>query len=67
MRSSSRRPDRPNLFKRIVAALRGRGPGFEDRSSWGDPPPDSGVREPRRPRPAGSSGAAVLDPPTDLS
>ena len=36
----------------------------EDRSEWGDPPPDSGVREPRRPpgpRPIG--GAVELDPP----
>jgi hypothetical protein len=66
MRQSSCRRQRPNVFKRIVAALLGRGPRLEDRSDWGDPPPDIGVREPRRPRPAGSSGAAVLDPPTNL-
>ena len=29
----------------------------------GEPPPDIGVREPRRPKPFGSAGAAVLDPP----
>ena len=29
----------------------------------GDPPPDAGVREPRRPRPAAGGAAAALDPP----
>ncbi len=36
----------------------------EDRGGWGESPPDSGVREPRRPpgpRPIG--GAVELDPP----
>jgi hypothetical protein len=67
MRESGCRRARPNVFKRIVAALLGRGgPRFEDRSDWGDPPPDIGVREPRRPRPSSFGGAAVLDPPTDL-
>jgi hypothetical protein len=28
-----------------------------------DLPPDIGVREPRRPRPAGGAGAVTLDPP----
>jgi hypothetical protein len=28
-----------------------------------DPPPDIGVREPRRPRPLGGAGAVTLDPP----
>jgi len=60
------RRGRPNFFKRIIAALFGRGPRYEDRSSWGDLPPDIGVREPRRPRPSSTGGAAVLDPPTDL-
>jgi hypothetical protein len=53
------------LLRRIVAKLR-RPPQLEDRSTWGDPPPDIGVREPRRPRPSGSSGAATLDPPAEL-
>jgi len=38
----------------------------EDRppAGWLDePPPDIGVREPRRPRPFGGAGAATLDPP----
>jgi hypothetical protein len=59
-------PARPNLFKRIIAALFGRGPRFEDRSSWGELPPDIGVREPRHPRPSSSGGAAILDRPVDL-
>ena len=45
---------------------KGQGRLIEDRSGWGDLPPDIGVREPRRPRPSSSGGAAVLDPPTDL-
>jgi hypothetical protein len=59
-------PARPNFFRRVIAALFGRGPRFEDRSNWGEPPPDIGVREPRRPRPSGSGGAAILDPPAEL-
>ena len=36
----------------------------EDRSGWGDPPPDAGVREPRRPvGPDPRAGAIRLDPP----
>lgn len=36
----------------------------EDRSGWGEPPPDTGVREPRRPlAPAPIRGAAGLQPP----
>jgi len=27
------------------------------------PPPDSGVREPRRPKPSASGGVATLEPP----
>jgi len=58
---------RPGLFRRILAAFFGRElPRFEDRRGWGDPPPDSGVREPRRPHPRGSAGAAVLEPPVEL-
>jgi hypothetical protein len=66
MRQPSCRRGRPNFFKRMVDALLRRRPRYEDRSTWGDPPPDIGVREPRRPRPSSSGGAAVLDPPTDL-
>ena len=36
----------------------------EDRGGWGEPPPDSGVREPRRPhRPGPLAGLIELDPP----
>jgi hypothetical protein len=66
MRQLGCRRARPNPFKRIIAALLGRGPRYDDRSSWGDPPPDVGVREPRRPPPSGLGGAAILDPPSDL-
>jgi hypothetical protein len=51
----------------MVTALLRRRPRYEDRSVWPDVPPDMGVREPRRPRPSSFGGAAVLDPPTDLS
>jgi hypothetical protein len=46
--------------------LRSRRCAFEDRSGWGDPPPDIGVREPRRPRgPHPLKAAVELDPPRD--
>ena len=36
----------------------------EDRGGWGEPPPDSGVREPRRPPgPGPLAGLVELDPP----
>jgi hypothetical protein len=39
---------------------------FEDRSAWDDPPPDIGVREPRRPLgPDPLSAAVELDPPRE--
>jgi hypothetical protein len=40
----------------------------EDRSGWGEPPPDVAVREPRRPRGPGPLAAAaeVELPPTDV-
>jgi hypothetical protein len=46
----------------VVAALRRRrrvphGRGFDD--GW--PPPDGGVREPRRPKPSPSSAAMVIE------
>jgi hypothetical protein len=65
MHQPARPERRPSLFKRIVTRFRKRR-RLEDRSEWGEPPPDIGVREPRRPRPSSSGGAAVLDPPTDL-
>jgi hypothetical protein len=38
-----------------------------DESHLDEPPPDAGVGEPRRPRPAAPGGAALLElPPTDL-
>jgi hypothetical protein len=63
MRDPSCRPSRPSLLKRLVAWFR---PArrLEDRSDWPEPPPDAGVREPRRPRPSGFGGAALLDPPS---
>jgi hypothetical protein len=61
-----RAPHRPNRLRRLLTTLFRRRPRLEDRSSWGEPPPDIGVREPRRPRPSDSGGAAVLDPPSDL-
>jgi hypothetical protein len=41
--------------RRVVEERRVRVPG--------EPPPDAGVREPRRPRPASSGGAAVAEAP----
>ena len=57
---------RTSLFRRVVAALFRKAPRYEDRSSWGEPPPDIGVREPRRPRPSNYGGAATLEPPAEL-
>ena len=46
--------------------LRPRRCTIEDRSTWGDPPPDNGVREPRRPLGPDPLNAAVeLDPPRE--
>jgi hypothetical protein len=55
----------PNRFTRLTAFLPRR---FEQTvpSSWLDEPPadpDSGVREPRRPRPNGDAGTVLLEPP----
>jgi hypothetical protein len=39
---------------------------YEDRSGWAEPPPDAGVREPRRPFGPNPLAAAIeLDPPRD--
>jgi len=68
MRRERTRCGRPNIFRRILAAFfRHDHPRFEDRRGWGDPPPDIGVREPRRPYPRGSSGATLLEPPAELN
>ena len=46
--------------------LRSRRCAFEDRSTWGDPPPDIGVREPRRPPgPDPLTASVELDPPRE--
>jgi hypothetical protein len=46
--------------------LRARRCRFEDRSGWGEPPPDVGVREPRRPLGPDPLAAAIeLEPPLD--
>jgi hypothetical protein len=54
----------PTRFRRLISFLLRRRP--EIPSSWLDEPPagpDIGVREPRRPRPEGGAGTALLDPP----
>jgi hypothetical protein len=55
----------PSRFKWLIALLRGRcQQAVPDR--WFDEPPadpDTGVREPRRPRPRGGAGTVVLQPP----
>jgi hypothetical protein len=62
------RRDRPHWFVRALAFLHLR----PRRNRCGDfyvdePPPDSGVREPRRPRPDAPGGAVLLElPPQDL-
>jgi hypothetical protein len=55
----------PNRFKRLIAFLSRRCEQTVP-SSWLDEPPanpDIGVREPRRPRPNGSAGTVLLEPP----
>jgi hypothetical protein len=65
MRQPGCRRDRPSLFGRLVRIVLRRKP-FPDRLNWDDPPPATGVREPRGPRPSVSGGTAVLELPTDL-
>jgi len=50
-------------MKRLISFLRLRRQKTVP-AEWFDdePPPDIGVREPRRPRPFGSAGAVLLDP-----
>jgi hypothetical protein len=54
----------PSRFKRLIALLRLRRRKPEPFSWPEEPPPDIGVREPRRPRPEGGAGTAILEPPT---
>jgi len=55
----------PNRFKRLLVFLRRRCETTTPNSWLDEPPgdPDIGVPEPRRPRPYGDTGTAVLDPP----
>jgi len=50
-------------WERFLAAVLRRPPALFDYGEWQEPPPDIGVREPRRPRPSSGSGSALLDPP----
>jgi hypothetical protein len=61
-----RRRSHPNVVKRALVRLFRRRPCPPEWEQWREPPPDIGVREPRRPRPSGFGGAAVLDPPNEL-
>lgn len=54
---------RPAWWQRVLEAILGRSPKVLDYGDWTEPPPDIGVREPRRPRPTSGAGSAVLDPP----
>jgi hypothetical protein len=55
---------RANGLRRLASMLRFRRRGTRLPPEYlDDPPPDIGVREPRRPRPFGGAGAATLDPP----
>lgn len=50
-------------WERFLAAVLRRPLPLFDYGEWQEPPPDIGVREPRRPRPSSGSGSALLDPP----
>jgi hypothetical protein len=50
-------------MKRLISFLRFRRQKAVPAEWFDEPPPDIGVREPRRPRPFGSGGAVLLDPP----
>ena len=64
----TRRRERAPWFVRALNSLRLRGRTKRCGDFYLDePPPDIGVREPRRPRPSAPSGAALLElPQTDL-
>jgi len=54
---------RPSRMKRLISFLRFRRQKAVPAEWFDEPPPDIGVREPRRLRPFGSAGAVLLDPP----
>jgi len=55
---------RPSRLRRLASMFRLRRRESQlAREHPDDPPPDIGVREPRRPRPFGGAGAVTLDPP----
>ena len=56
---------RESRFRRLLRFLGLARPRPED-FFVDDPPPDSFVREPRRPRPSSSSGGVALELPPDL-
>jgi len=58
-------PRRRGRLRSLLDRLRGRRRGPEVPEDLSEPPPDIGVREPRRPRPSGGSGTAVVEPPTE--
>jgi hypothetical protein len=62
------RRDRASWFTRALNFLRSRSPIGRCGDFFVDePPPDIGVREPRRPRPSAPGGTALLElPPSDL-
>ncbi len=56
-------PRRRGRLRSLLDWLRRR--GAEVPEDLPEPPPDIGVREPRRPRPSGGSGTAVVEPATE--
>ena len=67
-RTTTCRHDRAPWFVRALNFLRLRSrPKHCGDFHLDEPPPDIGVREPRRPRPSAPGGAALLEPPqTDV-
>jgi hypothetical protein len=55
-------PPRRGPFRRALDRILGRRPDVPEEHP--EPPPDIGVREPRRPRPSTGSGTAVVEPPS---
>jgi hypothetical protein len=53
---------RESGWRRLLAFWR-RPPKTYDYGEWQEPPPDIGVREPRRPRPSSGAGSIALEPP----
>jgi hypothetical protein len=53
-------------WRRLTARIFHRAPQLFDYGDWQqpEPPPDIGVREPRRPRPSAGGASAVIDPPS---